>query len=51
MADGDSGASGVLGVLVGVMLVILIGAAFVMARGDGGGASAPGFTIKLPGTR
>ncbi|MBV9556276.1 MAG: hypothetical protein JO254_04300 [Pseudolabrys sp.] len=50
MADGGGGASGVLGVLVGAMLVIFVGAAVLMASGKmgnlGGGGSS--LTIKLP---
>lgn len=49
MAD-SGGASGLLGVMVGVMLVILIGAGFLMARGNLG-APASTFTIKLPSTK
>ncbi len=48
MSDG-SGASGVLGVLVGAMLVIFVGIGVLMATGKmgspGGGSS---FTIKMP---
>ncbi len=46
MADGG-GASGVLGVLVGAMLVIFIGAAVLMATGRLGDRG-PSFTIQLP---
>lgn len=46
MAD-DSGASGVLGVLVGAMLVLFIGAAILMAAG-GLPKSGPSLTIKMP---
>ena len=49
MAD-DSGASGILGVLVGVVLVIFIGAAVLMATGKTG-ASGPSFSISVPGTK
>ena len=38
-----------LGVLVGAMLVLFIGAGVLMATGKIGGNSAPSFTIKLPG--
>ena len=52
MADGGGGASGVLGVLVGAMLVIFIGAAVLMATGRiGPHNSGPSFTIKLPGAK
>ena len=52
MADGDGGASGILGVLVGVLLVIFIGAAVLMATGKGlPSNSGPSFTIKLPGAQ
>lgn len=50
MSDGGSGASGVLGVLVGAMLVIFVGAAILMATGKLGN-SGPSFTISLPGTK
>ena len=50
MADGG-GASGVLGVLVGAMLVIFVGAAVLMASGKLGQQSGPSFTIKLPGAK
>lgn len=49
MAD-DSGASGILGVLVGVVLVIFVGAAVLMATGNMG-SSGPSFTIKMPGAK
>jgi hypothetical protein len=54
MADGGGGASGVLGVLVGAMLVIFVGAAVLMATGKMGGLGGGGgssLTIKLPGAR
>jgi hypothetical protein len=47
MADSGGGASGILGVLVGVMLVIFIGAAVLMYSGKMGN-SGPNFTIKMP---
>lgn len=51
MADG-SGASGVLGVLVGAMLVVFVGAAVLFGTGRlGGGGSAPSLTIKMPDAR
>lgn len=50
MADGGDGASGILGVLVGVVLVIFVGAAVLMATGNIGN-SGPSFTIKVPGTK
>jgi hypothetical protein len=46
MAD-NSGGSGMLGVLVGAMLVIFIGAAVLMATG-GMPRSGPSLTIKMP---
>lgn len=49
MADG-SGASGVLGVLVGAMLVLFIGAAILMSTGHLGN-SGPSFTIKVPSAK
>jgi hypothetical protein len=53
MSDGAGGATGILGVMVGVMLVIFIGAAFLYAGGRMGGTapSAPSFTIKLPNAK
>jgi hypothetical protein len=48
MADGGGGgASGVLGVLVGAMLVVFIGAAVLMATGNLG-SKGPSFTIQMP---
>ena len=49
MADGG-GSSGILGVLVGVMLVIFVGAAVLMATGKLGN-SGPTLTIKMPGAK
>ena len=46
MADGGGGASGVLGVLVGAMLVLFIGAGVLMATGTIGANKAPSFTIR-----
>ena len=43
MADSEAG-TGILGVLVGVMLVIFVGAAVLMATGQTG----PSFTIRMP---
>ncbi len=52
MADGNSGATGILGVLVGALLVIFIGAAFLSGGfGKGGGGGGQHFTIKLPPAR
>ena len=51
MADGGGGASGVLGVLVGAMLVLFIGAGVLMATGTIGANKAPSFKIQLPGTK
>jgi hypothetical protein len=48
MADGGSAAGGFLGVLVGVVLVIFIGAAVLMATGKNTG---PSFTISVPGAK
>jgi hypothetical protein len=50
MADGG-GATGVLGVIVGVMLVIFVGAAVLMATGGKLGNSGPSLTIKMPGAK
>ena len=49
MSDG-SGASGVLGVLVGAMLVIFVGAAILIGTGKLGNTS-PTFTISIPGVK
>jgi hypothetical protein len=54
MADGNGGgASGVLGVLVGAMLVLFIGAAILAGTGKLGnfGNTGPSLTIKMPGAR
>jgi hypothetical protein len=49
MADGSSGASGILGVLVGAMIVIFVGAAVLYGTGKiGSRADTASFTIKLP---
>ena len=50
MADG-SGASGILGVMVGAMLVIFVGAAVLYGSGKMGGGGGQSFTIKMPGAR
>lgn len=47
MAD-DGGASGVLGVLVGALLIVFIGAAFLMSSGNFFPQRGPSFTIQLP---
>lgn len=49
MAD-DSGASGMLGVLVGVLLVLFLGTAFLMNTGKLGN-SGPSFTIAVPNAK
>jgi hypothetical protein len=52
MADSGAG-TGILGVIVGVMLVIFVGAAVLMATGKLGnlGNSGPSLTIKMPGAK
>jgi hypothetical protein len=50
MAD-NGGNAGVLGVLVGAMLVIFIGAAVLMASGGRLGNTGPSLTIKMPGAK
>jgi ABC-type transporter Mla subunit MlaD len=50
MADGG-GASGVLGVLVGALLVIFVGAAVLYGTGRLGGNSGPTLTIRMPDAR
>jgi hypothetical protein len=47
MADGSGGASGILGVLVGAMIVIFIGGAILYGTGRQP-ANTASFTIKLP---
>ena len=47
MADGSSGASGILGVLVGAMLVVFVGVGLLMYSGKFGPAPT-GITIKMP---
>ena len=48
----DSGGSGALGVLVGAILVVFIGAAVLMATGNlGQRSSGPSLTIKMPGAK
>ena len=47
MADSGSGASGILGVLVGIMLVILVGAGLMMYSGRMGSGPS-NITIKMP---
>ena len=47
----DNGASSALGVIVGAILVVFIGAAVLMANGGLGERSGPSLTIKMPGTR
>lgn len=49
MADGGSG-TGILGVLVGVMLVIFVGGAVLMATGNFR-QPGPSLTIKMPGSK
>ena len=51
--NGDSGATGILGVMVGALIVIFIGA-FLLSGGlgkGGGGGGGTNFTIKLPSAR
>ena len=53
MANGDSGATGILGVMVGALIVIFIGG-FLLYGGlgkGGGGGGGTNFTIKLPSAR
>lgn len=51
MAEGGGGASGVLGVLVGAMLVIFVGAAVLFGTGRLGGGQSTSLTIKMPDGR
>jgi Sec-independent protein translocase protein TatA len=52
MADGGGSASGVLGVLVGAMLVIFVGAAVLFGTGRlGGSGQGTSLTIKMPDAR
>ena len=50
MAD-SGGATGILGVLVGAILVIFIGAALLNGGFGKQAPSGPSFTIKMPGAR
>jgi hypothetical protein len=47
MANGSGGATGILGVLVGAMIVIFIGGAILYGTGRQP-ANTASFTIKLP---
>jgi hypothetical protein len=52
MSDG-SGPSGILGVIVGAILVIVVGAGVLMYSGKlsgGGGGGGANVTLKVPGT-
>jgi hypothetical protein len=51
MSDG-SGPSGILGVIVGAILVIVVGAGVLMYSGklSGGGGGGANVTLKVPGT-
>ena len=51
MSDG-SGPSGILGVIVGAILVIVVGAGVLMSSGklSGGGGGGANVTLKVPGT-
>jgi hypothetical protein len=54
MSDG-SGPSGILGVIVGAILVIVVGAGVLMysgklSGGGGGGGGGANVTLKVPGT-
>jgi hypothetical protein len=46
MADNGSGGIGVLGVLVGALLVVVVGAGLLFATGNLGG-SGPSSTVKI----
>ncbi|WP_291844136.1 hypothetical protein [Bradyrhizobium sp.] len=48
MADGGGAAGGILGVVVGAVLVVFIGAAVLMATQKNSG---PSFTISVPGAK
>lgn len=52
MADG-SGPSGILGVIVGAILVIIVGAGVLMYSGklSGGGGGGTSVTLKAPGAK
>lgn len=48
----DSGSSSALGVIVGALLVVFIGAAVLLTTGVLGQRNAgPSFTIKMPATK
>lgn len=47
----DNGSSSALGVIVGAMLVVFIGAGVLMMTGALGQKAGPSFTIKMPAAR
>lgn len=50
MADKDSGGMGVLGVLVGALIVVIIGAGLLFATGQIGGNDSATLKIDVPKT-
>jgi hypothetical protein len=48
MADNGSGGIGVLGVLVGALLVVVVGAGILFATGNLGGGSSSSVKIEAP---
>lgn len=50
MADNGSGGIGVLGVLVGALIVVIVGAGLLFATGNIGGKDSATLKIDLPKT-
>ena len=50
MSDG-SGASGILGVIIGAILVVVVGAGVLMYSGKLGGGGGTNVTLKVPGAK
>jgi hypothetical protein len=50
MADNGSGGIGVLGVLVGALIVVIVGAGLLFATGNIGGKDTATLKIDLPKT-
>ena len=48
MADNGSGGIGVLGVLVGALIVVVVGAAVLYATGNIGGSNTASIKIEAP---
>jgi len=48
MAEGDSGGTGVLGVLVGALIVIVVGGGILYATGMLGGSKTTTLKVEMP---